>query len=101
MLTCKSCKSALIVKNGTVRSKARYRCKGCGYNFTQGDGHRRVSKEVVAKKALAVLLYGMGRASFGMIGKVLGVSRSLAYRWIKQEAAQLPEPKVGGEIKEM
>jgi hypothetical protein len=56
---------------------------------------------VVVKKALAVILYSLGKASFGMLGKIFGVSRSLTYRWIAEEASRLPEPSVPGDIKEM
>lgn len=42
-------------------------------------------------KALAILLYSMGNASFGMIGRLLGVSHVTVYKWIKQEALSLPQ----------
>ena len=31
---CKRCGGAASVKNGFVRGHRRYRCKGCGLNFT-------------------------------------------------------------------
>ena len=36
-----------------------------------------------------------------MIGKIFGVSRSLTYRWIRQEADAIPEPSVPHGIMEM
>ena len=78
MIQCKRCKSSKTVKNGTVRDKPRRKCNDCGYNFTQVDG--RVKESVAVKKALAVILYSLGKASFGMLGKIFGVSRSLTYR---------------------
>ncbi len=45
-------------------------------------------------KALAVLLYGMGGMSFSMIGRVLGVSDVAVLKWVRAEAAALPEPEV-------
>ena len=98
-MVCKRCSNEHCVKNGVVRNKARYKCKACGYNFILGDG--RVKESVVVKKALAVILYSVGKASFGLLGKVFGVSRSLTYRWIKDEAAKLPEPAISGSITEM
>ncbi len=86
-------------KNGAVREKPRYRCKECGYNFVEGDG--RTNESVVVKKALAVILYSPGKASYGMLAKIFGVSRSLIYRWIAEEARRLPEPTVSGNILEM
>ena len=56
---------------------------------------------LAVKKALAVVLYSLAKASFGMLGKVFGVSRSLTYRWIRDEADTLPDPEVPGDIKEM
>ena len=99
MTQCKRCQAELTIKNGVVRGKARYKCKACGYNFIEGDG--RVKENLVVKKALAVILYSLGKASFGMLGKIFDVNRSLTYRWIKEEADKLPVPLVSGEIREM
>jgi len=65
----------------------------------QGDA--RIKESLAIKKALAVVLYSLAKASFGMLGKVFGVSRGLTYRWIKEEAQALPEPEVPGDIREM
>ncbi len=99
MEQCKRCDSRQWVKHGFVRGKQRYRCKRCGYHFVEGDG--RVNESLPVKKALAVILYSLGKASFGMLGKIFGQSRSLTYRWIVEEAAKLPEPVISGDIKEM
>ena len=99
MNQCKRCQSKFMVKNGVVRGKTRYKCKACRYNFTMGDG--RVNKSLVVKKALAVILYSLGKASFGMLGKIFGVNRSLVYRWTRDEAEKLHEPVISEEISEM
>jgi transposase len=99
MMSCKRCGHIKSVKNGKVRGLARFRCKNCGYNFIEGD--RRLKDSVVVKKALAVLLYSLGRASFGMLGKILGCSRSLVYRWIVEEGAKISDPVISGDIKEI
>lgn len=99
MVACKRCGSDSVVKNGKVREKARYRCKKCGLNFVEGDG--RVNESLVVKKALAVILYSLGKASFNMLGKIFGHSPSLLYRWIVEEMDKLPDPEVPGDIKEM
>ncbi len=75
MLNCKRCGSGHLTKNGMVRGKVRHKCKDCGVNFVDGD--RRTKDSLAAKKALAVILYGAGKASFGMLGKLFGHSRSL------------------------
>jgi insertion element IS1 protein InsB len=88
MLVCKRCNADTVVKNGLVRSTQRYRCKACHYNFIPLD--KRIKENLKAKKALALLLYGLGKGSYSMLGKIFGVNRSLIYRWIKQAAAKLP-----------
>ncbi len=40
-------------------------------------------------KVLAVLLYGMGNISFGIIGRLFGVSGVAVYKWIGGEASRL------------
>ena len=99
MISCKRCNSTRVVKNGFVRNKQRYLCKNCTYNFVEGDARRKES--VAVKKALSVILYSLGKASFGFLGKLFGVSRSLTYRWIKAEAQLLPEPEISADIKEI
>ena len=87
-ISCKRCASAAFVRNGTVRGQQRYRCKGCGCNFTATPERGKPA----AMKALAVLLYGLGNASQGMIAKLLGVSHVAVYRWVRAAGEAAPEP---------
>ena len=98
-INCKKCSRSNCVKNGTVRGKPRWLCKDCRYNFTIGDA--RVKTDLIAKKALAVILYSVCKASYGMLGRLFGVSRSLVYRWIREAAHQLPDPEIPGSISEI
>ena len=98
-INCKRCSSVNCVKNGMVRGKARWLCKDCRYNFVLGGA--RVHADLVAKKALAVIMYSVSKSSYGMLGRLFGVSRSLVYCWIREAADQLPEPTVPGSIQEM
>lgn len=99
MVLCKRCESKEYVKNGIVQGKQRYRCKSCGYNFTDGDGRSHAS--LPAKKALAVLLYSLSKGSFTMLGKLFGHSPSLIYRWIHEAAATVPDPNISSSIREI
>jgi transposase len=99
MPVCKKCASEKIVKNGIVAGKQRYHCKDCGYNFRKGDN--RTSEKIAARKALCILLYAMGKGSFRMMGRILGVDHTLVYRWIRAFGESLPEPEVSGEITQM
>ncbi len=97
MKVCKHCGKSNFVKNGFVRGKQRYRCKECGYNFTETPQRGRSE----ATKALAILLYSMGRASYRFIGKLLNVSGVAVYKWIRKAAMEIPSPEPVGEIKEV
>jgi transposase-like protein len=90
-LRCKGCGSEEQVKNGFMRGKQRYRCKGCGLNFTDTPP-RGMPLRV---KVEAVLLYVSG-LSMNRTAKLLGVSTPSVQAWIERFAqvyAQKPEPE--------
>jgi transposase len=91
---CKRCHSAGFVKNGKVRGHQRYRCSDCGYNFTDTP----IRGKPAAMKALAVLLYAMGNASYGMIARLLGVSNVAVLKWIRHEASGLEDPTTPADV---
>ena len=99
MPECKSCKSEKVVKNGMARGKQRYKCKECGYNFVEGDA--RTNEKTTAKKAMCVILYSLGKASFNMLAKIFDTWPSLVCRWIVEADAKISEQNISGEIKEM
>ena len=99
MIICKSCKSEDTRKNGHVRGIQRYKCKACDLNFVKGD--RRCKRETAVKKALCVILYSLGKASFSMLGKILNHSPSIIYRWIVEAIDKTPEPSISGDIQEI
>ena len=77
-----------------ARGHQRYRCRVCRCHFTDTP----LRGKPPAMKALAVLLYGMGGMSFRMIGRVLGVSDVAVLKWVRAEAASLPEPVVSPSV---
>ena len=99
MVACKNCHDTQTVKNGFVRDKQRYKCKLCGYNFVLGD--ERYSHATEVKKALCIILYSLEKASFGFLAKLLGVSRTTTYYWIRQAAANTAEPTIAPDIQEI
>lgn len=99
MCECKKCKSTNTTKNGIVRKKQRYYCKECGYNFIIGD--KRTNDNVKAKKALAVMMYSLGKGSLRGIAHILGVSHTLVLSWIKEAANSLPAPEISENITEI
>jgi transposase len=99
MVICKHCNESAVVKNGIVRGKQRYKCKGCGCNFVGGDGGQRPNAAI--RRAFAVILYALGKGPYGFIAKLFGVTPAAVLKWIRQEAASLPGPEVSGAIREM
>src|SRR4051794_2001174 len=90
-LRCKRCGSEEHVKNGLMRTKQRYLCKGCGLNFTDTPARGKP----LALKVAAVLLYVSG-LSMNRTAKLLGVSTPTIQAWLEPFAAayaQKPEPE--------
>jgi transposase len=97
-IKCKICGSDQCVKNGKIRNEQRYRCKKCGINFIIGDKREKLSP---AARALAILLYGRGKAGYSFIAKLLNVSSVAVMKLIKREADKMPAPAVDSSIKEV
>ena len=87
-LGCKHCGSGSYVRNGMAHGRQRYRCKACGRSFTATPPRGKPP----AMKALAVLLYGLGNVSQGMIAKLLGVSHVAIYQWVRAAGEDAPTP---------
>jgi len=94
MQKCKNCASEHAVKNGKVRGKQRFRCKECGFNFVEGDA--RTNKKIAAKKAMLILLYSLGKASFNLLARVFDTWPSQVYRWVVREGLSLPDQEISG-----
>src|ERR1700728_2196923 len=78
-------------KAGIQRGKQRYKCKGCGYHFTQSKPKSYPAE--MHQKALSLYLEGLG---FRAIGRLLGVSNVTVLNWVRQAALSLPEPEKAG-----
>ncbi len=94
---CKGCGSIERTKDGIVRGKQRYKCKDCGCHYTETAPQGKPE----AMKSLAVLMYSLGKSSYGWIGRLLGVSNVAVFKWIKKAAQSIPEPEVREDVKEM
>jgi transposase-like protein len=92
------CKSEEIKKNGQIRGKQRYKCKECGYTYVLGDKREKLNDKV---EALVLLLYSTGKASYGFIARLVGVSSPTVYRWIKRIAKSYPEDNIPKEVQEI
>ena len=98
-IICKKCHSSKTVKNGVVRNKQRYHCKECLHNFVSGD--ERVNPTTQTKRALTVILYSLGKVSYGMLAKLFNVSRTTIQNWIEIEADLLHDPIIVDNITEI
>lgn len=93
-MKCLSCGSDKSVKNGHHHGKQRYKCKGCGYQYTQ-DQPRGKDAET---KHLAIILYLNG-LSFRAIAKIVKVSHKSVYDWVHSFGLQTYEkPKPTGAV---
>ena len=75
---CPKCHSPEIIKSGQHLGRQRYRCKGCGFQFTRTESRGRPASE----KAMAVTLYTMG-LSLNAIARLFKVSTPAVLRWIR------------------
>ena len=83
---CVKCKGTDYCKNGVNKGKQRYRCKSCGYNFTNAHGRGKPP----AMKLQALRLY-TENAGLRSIARLLGVSPTTAMRWVAQAGRQVME----------
>ena len=83
-MNCKKCGTDKIVKAGFVRGYQRYKCKGCGYYFTDTPlrGHS------FQEKLLSLQLYASG-LSLRRIGYLLHVSQVTIQKWIQKLVPEL------------
>jgi transposase-like protein len=92
MINCPKCQNSESRKDGIVREKQRYLCKGCGYRYTVA--HRGYGKSV-KQQALEMYLEGLG---FRSIGRLLRCSHVTVYYWIKAYGEKASLKIAGSEI---
>src|ERR1700761_1726955 len=88
-MKCYRCGVEDCVKNGKVKGKQRYRCNGCGNNFSKLTPPGRPLRE----KALALILY-MNNVSMNASARIIGVSVQTILRWVRQWGETCPDPVV-------
>ena len=78
-MTCPKCRSAVRTKNGIVRGLQRYKCKGCGCNYT----HSSMSRTPIDIRVKCIRLYLEG-VGFRGISRLTGVTHTTVMRWVKK-----------------
>src|SRR3954451_6437761 len=85
---CPACGGSGLIKSGHACGRQRWRCKGCGRQFTRTTPRGKPA----ALKREAVGLYCVG-LSMNTIGRRLGVSTQSVMRWIRDHARECcPKP---------
>src|SRR5688500_2268127 len=85
---CPACSGAALIRSGHACGRQRWRCKGCGRQFTRTTPRGKPAEV----KQTAVALYGTG-LSMNAIGKRIGVSAQSVMRWLRRHAeAHCPKP---------
>ena len=89
---CPACHGTVLIKSGHACGRQRWKCKGCGRQFT------RIAPcgKPAGMKQEAVALYCLG-LSMNAIGKRLGVSAQSVMRWVRDHARRhCPKPGPAG-----
>ena len=98
-MKCGKCGSEHCVKAGHNHGKQRYKCKGCGRQFTQTEDKN------ATKRAFALYLYVVG-LSMNAIARMFGVEPSTVLYWVRNFALKvyekpMPQGAVAVELDEM
>jgi hypothetical protein len=72
-----------------------------GAESGKGQPQEKDNGKEAAGKALAMLLDGSGKASYGFIARLFGVSRPAVLKWVRTFASTLPEPEINADIKKV
>src|SRR5829696_10318064 len=90
--TCPACGGTALIRSGHACGRQRWRCKGCGRQFTRTTPRGMPA----ATKREAVSLYCAG-LSLNAVGKRLGVSAQSVMRWLRDHARHhCPKPEPTG-----
>lgn len=94
-ICCRHCGSTEVRRDGKMRGEQRYWCRGCRRTFTL----KRRNDDRAVEKALAVLLYGTGKASFRYQAKLFNICPATAMNWVKRYASAVQEPEVSADLR--
>ena len=86
-LKCPKCNKNYFVKNGNVHGLQRYKCKNCGFNFTQTTDLNKLHPlaKSLELREIAINIYLKGN-SFRDIAEILNykVTWQSISRWVKK-----------------
>lgn len=86
---CPACRGTVLIKSGHACGRQRWRCKGCGRQFTRTEPRGKPAE----LKRHAIELYCLG-LSMNAVAKRVGVSAQSMLRWVRAHAqAHCPKPE--------
>src|SRR3954468_4045504 len=89
---CPACGGSGLIKSGHACGRQRWRCKGCGRQFTRTTP--RGKPEAVRREAVSLYCAGL---SLSAAGTRLGVSAKSVMRWVRAHARRhRPKPEPAG-----
>jgi transposase-like protein len=98
-MKCPKCGSEHHCKNGIVKGRQRYKCKKCNYCYTV-EYKSDVKSRETRRLAFEMYLEGLG---FRAIGRILKISYSTVFHWVKKwgESLELPKRNEAIEVVEL
>jgi transposase-like protein len=85
---CPACQGTVLIKSGHACGRQRWRCKGCGRQFTRTEPRGKPA----AVKRQAIELHCLG-LSMNAVAKRVGVSAQSMLRWVREHAQRhCPKP---------
>jgi transposase len=89
---CPACRGRVLIKSGHACGRQRWKCKGCGRQFTRTEPRGKPAEV----KGRAIELYCLG-LSMNAAAKRVGVSAQSMLRWVRDHArAHCPKPEPSG-----
>lgn len=81
-MKCKHCGSDIMIKDGIIAGKQRWKCKKCHKTTREGDKRSNPQKYPIWKKILAVRLRCEGKKIYE-IAHLVGAPSTLVQYWLK------------------
>ena len=89
---CPACRGTMLIRSGHACGRQRWRCKGCGRQFTRTEPRGKPA----ALKLQAIELHCLG-LSMNAVAKRVGVSAQTMLRWVRDHAQRhCPKPEPAG-----
>ena len=84
---CPWCQSLTYVKNGFTAGRQRYRCRGCGKNFSVFEKGKSLESKFLVR-AFQLYLEGVGLRA---IERILGIGHVTVMNWIRKYGLHRPK----------